>query len=261
MTDDTRLTILSVSLPLPPTPGMCPKAFEPLTLRQNPRRRAVRLKLKSFGGSSSAAAQLSFSFSGSTAILKARADDMDSAECMRLLGELKSVETATCERESVDVTSGSGSYIIQLDEYPLFPHENNIFNHTGNPHLSAFRCNVTATNQGVSSSGAEFEDEDDDDGSTRPLPVCSIEDVVADNLPGYYECSNHGSCSRADGVCSCERGFHGPACDDTRDSSVRFRLEDPLSFYTANLNPTHHPLTSRRTRSCTATMGRFSRAR
>lgn len=194
---------------------MCPKAYEPLSLGQNTRRRTVRLVLDpgSLTDGPAGHSVLSFSFSGSTAMLKARASEMDSAECTRLLGGLKSIASATCDREAMDVTSGAGSYSIRIDDFPLFPHENNIFNHTGNPHLSAFRCNVSAV--------ALQEGEGEEDEGEMRLPTCFLEDVVADNLPGYYECSNHGTCNRADGACSCERGFHGPACDDIRDFAVR----------------------------------------
>lgn len=38
-------------------------------------------------------------------------------------------------------------------------------------------------------------------------------DVTASNLIEYAACSNRGSCSLATGVCSCFRGFDGPACN------------------------------------------------
>lgn len=196
---------------------MCPKAYEPLSLSQNARRRTVRLVLDPVRETEGPAVHsvLAFSFSGSTAMLKARASEMDSAECTRLLGGLKSIDSATCDREAMDVTSGAGSYTIRINDFPLFPHENNIFNHTGNPHLSAFRCNISAV--------LEEGEEEEGEGASQ-TPTCTLEDVVADNLPGYYECGNHGTCNRVDGGCSCERGFHGPACDDTRDFAVRWGL-------------------------------------
>ena len=233
---------------------MCPKAYEPLALPQNTRRRAVRLvlgprddwaRVREGSEGSLQLSLLSFSFSGSTAMLKSNVNEMDGAECTRLLGELKSVDSATCERESMDLASGAGSYLIRINDYPLFPHENNIFNHTGNPPLSAFRCNVTGSVE-------------DGDGEFLP-PVCSIENVVADNLPGYHECSFHGTCNRADGVCSCERGFHGPACDDTSDASVRHLLS--IDAFSSS----HHLIyffnyKMFRTKLCTTTTGPFSPA-
>ena len=30
-------------------------------------------------------------------------------------------------------------------------------------------------------------------------PYCSVDDVIAEDLPGYYECSNHGHCDSVEG--------------------------------------------------------------
>lgn len=111
---------------------------------------------------------------------------------------MPNIENADCVREMSDLETGSGSYLITLTKFPIKPYENNLYFHNGNPSINAFRCNTSM----VESDQAVF---------------CSIEDVIADGVPEYVECANHGMCDSVKGICTCNRGFHGPACDDISD--------------------------------------------
>ena len=38
------------------------------------------------------------------------------------------------------------------------------------------------------------------------------------NIREYSPCSNHGSCDKRTGLCKCDAGWKGHACDDDRDN-------------------------------------------
>lgn len=98
----------------------------------------------------------------------------------------------------------------------MFPQENNLFFHNGNPDINEFRCDVDLLDE-----------------STIVQPYCEVSDVVNSNLPGidsrlnlltipveYLECGNHGKCDFKSGTCVCQHGFHGDACHDISDRMV-----------------------------------------
>jgi len=194
---------------------MCPKAYEPSQLPYKPNRRAVRLITGVVSGE--LAGKFGFAFSGSAVQFAADANSMNGEECTKILEQMSSFGQATCERESA-ADDGTGSYVITIDSFPLAPHENNIFSHTGNPPVSAFKCNMTETfNLGAIS------------------PYCSITDVETEDLPPYMECGGHGTCDSITGDCSCQRGFHGLACDDTTDNADVFTRSHDGPFFTGSL--------------------------
>ena len=205
---------------------LCPKAFDPQLLSEKTSRRQLRLSMVS-GSTVRSDQTFSFSFSGSSVLLNANVQNLDDLACTSALLGLKSISSLYCVREFVDAASGSASYVLRLDEFPLIPHENNVFSHSGAPPLNAFECNATKLETQVVVSGQE----------KQFLPICYLEDIDfdPDRFPIYSECSNHGSCDRATGECSCLLGYHGLACNDTSDRVDRFVYSHNGPFFSAAL--------------------------
>ena len=107
--------------------------------------------------------------SGSSVFLDGYAPNLSNTLCDRSLKDLKSVSQINCKTENIDISTGTGSFIITLESFPLKPYLNNIIYHNGNPPLNLFHCN---------SSKIDTED--------AVSPKCKIEDVVAANLPSKY---------------------------------------------------------------------------
>ena len=122
-------------------------------------------------------------------------------------------------REYFDEDSGTGSFLITIEDYPVQPHENNLFRHDGNPPLSAFRCDMTEVMKGGLSIGA----------------YCLISDANTENIPGYYECSRHGKCDTHTGTCTCERGYRGEACFDVQDDEDIFTQISDGPFFKGSI--------------------------
>ncbi len=180
-----------------------------------PNRRAIRIVTGVVSGELNG--RFGFSFSGSAIQFDANANRMTGEICTQTLKQMKSFGEATCEREVAE-SDGSGSYVITIDSFPVLPHENNIFTHNGNPSISAFRCNMTDTFH----LGAVN-------------PYCSITDVETEDIPPYLECAGHGTCDMVSGSCSCQRGFHGLACDDTADNDDIFTRFHDGPFFTGSI--------------------------
>lgn len=181
---------------------VCPSAFDPVSpilLAENPNRRQVRLETSVLSGKMSGA--IFFTFGGATVPLNADATQLDSNQCTYLLSGLKSVSEVTCERELLDSNTHTGRYLVTLRGFPERPHTNNIISHNGNPGMELFACNSSQVSA-IEAQGA----------------YCEILDVLPSlPLPVYGECANHGTCNRLTGVCACEYGFKGLACNDIRD--------------------------------------------
>lgn len=195
---------------------MCPKAYDPLTVDDRPNRRKIRLVTSLMEGNMYG--QIEFTFGKSTVKFNADSNLFSSEVCEQTLKQLNSVIGAKCVRESVQ-PNGAGTYLITLPDYPLYPTENNFFSHNGNPALTSFYCNTSTANM--------FE-------ATAMPPVCEIFDADEESdgeFPDYAECSRHGSCNVYSGVCSCERGFYGPACSDTTDDKDKVVHEHDGPFY------------------------------
>jgi hypothetical protein len=114
--------------------------------------------------------QLELYLAGSTVTVDANAKKFTSELCQKTIRGLKSVSDITCVREDFDENSQVGSYLFTLNKYPMAPFMNNLMSHTGNPPLSAFRCNTSLV------------DKEEAQGA-----LCVFEDVVTENLPREYQ--------------------------------------------------------------------------
>ncbi len=86
--------------------------------------------------------------------------------CTETFSQLKGIEQLSCQREYVNDATFI-SYIITIDKFSIFPFENNINFHNGNPDVSSFSCQV------------EFPENYEVEGG-----YCEITDEQTENLPG-----------------------------------------------------------------------------
>ena len=178
----------------------CPYAFEPLALERSNARRTIRLKTEVEGGVMTG--RLALTFAGSTVIFEANAAKVDSTVCQSAMSQLKSIAEVRCERQALQAATGTGTYLITLQQYPEKPHFNNLVSHKGNPPMSLFYCNTTLVDLEEASS-----------------PRCFLEDVpVLGDMPQYLECAGHGDCDTYKGQCACKTGtttISNPSSDHT----------------------------------------------
>ncbi len=167
---------------------ICPKAYDPIQKQTMMARRTVRLSTGLLSGEMNG--RFSFSFSGSSISLDANANRLSSDVCTGQFTQLRSASDVNCEREEYDEATGTGEYLITINEYPIMPHENNVFFHSGNPPISAFKCNMTDAH-GLGAVG----------------PFCSITDEVTSGIPEYKECGGHGQCDRIEGTSSTQKNM------------------------------------------------------
>jgi len=145
--------------------GMCPKSFDPYTLDERKGRRQIRLTTAHQGGKMYGS--IIFDLGGSEIQLKANSNMLTTQQCTEDFKRLKTASEVSCTRETFDAEEGTGSYLITFKKWPLYPAENNIFTHIGNPQLENFFCNTTKI-----------------DKEEAKNPTCTIEDTVTEDLPG-----------------------------------------------------------------------------
>ena len=66
-----------------------------------------------------------------------------------------------CTIDTIDETTMSQIFTIELVAFPESPYENNVYNHNGNPPLSYFKCDTFKLDREISTD-----------------PYCDIDDVV-----------------------------------------------------------------------------------
>lgn len=139
---------------------ICPKADDPLTKNQG--FREIRLTTSAVSGEMSGV--VGFFFHGEQTFFDANGTRFDGKACTKAVTRLPNVAEATCVRENVTETNAA-SYVITFYSWPLIPHQNNLYEHDGNPPLSAFSCDISQVEGAV---GAE----------------CLMSDVTSKNVRG-----------------------------------------------------------------------------
>lgn len=139
---------------------MCPKGDDPFTTFNDYHTITI---------TTSATAPLSgefkFIFQGEYFYFPSNASQFDDEDCSLAFNSLPNIESATCVRGVVDPTKFTTQYTIKIHEFPLFPYENNIYSHDGNPSLGAYECDLSHITSGNS-------------------PTCSIQIISTGTLPG-----------------------------------------------------------------------------
>lgn len=144
--------------------------------------------------------KLKLTFASESIFLNADALSLSSEACTSAVKQFHGVGDVSCVRDYLDSSGLIGSYVITFNSWSLLPHENNLFNHSGNPPIDVFKCDVSRV-----------------DDFNAKKPYCEVTDVVTEDLPEYATCGKHGECDIRTGQCICERGFYGVACSDTTD--------------------------------------------
>mgnify|MGYP000229642973 CR=1 FL=1 len=121
--------------------------------------------------------------------------NQDGVDCdADIIDQFDNINLATCA-----TTAGAGggaTYLIELQEYPSQPKQNNLFYHDGDVTDSDFFCNV----ERLETDGA-------DPGQCNVTTVNPDDDIYE-----YAYCGNSGVCDFSDGICDCFDGFTGVAC-------------------------------------------------
>jgi len=131
---------------------------------------------------------------------------------------LANVGAVTCTKAGQDASLGA-NYTVTFSDFPITPHENNVFSHTGNPPLSAFGCDISelASVTGVTD------------------PFCKIYDKVTTGIKEYQMCSKRGLCDQATGLCTCFSGFEGINCARNVQTSASYATTtDVMLLYATN---------------------------
>jgi len=113
--------------------------------------------------------QIIFSLGLSSVTIPSNSNQFNQEECNFYFKSLKSASGIDCVRETFNASSGTGSYLLTINSFPILPQENNFFHHNGNPDIANFKCNVSRV-----------------DNEFAMSPYCSVDDVVNDDLPGTF---------------------------------------------------------------------------
>ncbi|CAM9637241.1 unnamed protein product, partial [Phaeothamnion confervicola] len=169
------------------TKRMCPKGDDPLTIGQNERSVVVDVSSSTrFNGT------MRITFNGETTQLEAGDSfgDFDASDCEAAFESLANVYDVDCAAVSA---SHGVALTVTFVSWPVFPHENNLFYHTGNPDITAFTCDIS--------------------GLTNSSDLaCTITDDEADDIEEYDFCSRRGTCNFNTGLCGCRDGWTGANC-------------------------------------------------
>jgi hypothetical protein len=125
---------------------MCPKGDDPFTTFSD----YHTVKITTYSSLDPLAGEFKFIFQGEYFYFPANATEFGDEECQAAVESLPNIESASCTRGAVDSVTYSTEYTIQVQEFPLFPYENNIYFHDGNPSADSYQCETTHLTGGTS---------------------------------------------------------------------------------------------------------------
>lgn len=140
---------------------LCPKGDDPLT--SNTDFRTIQFTTSAAAGSLDGS--FKFVFEGEYFYFPADASAFDSADCKESFEGLQNVKEVICTRSAVDANNGA-TYTVIFKAFPLFPYQNNIYKHDGDPLLSSFQCENEKVTAGTS-------------------PLCMLSDMTSSDFPGF----------------------------------------------------------------------------
>jgi len=194
---------------------LCPKSDDPLT---TPKKNYRVISLTTASAKGVLDGVINISFNGEdVAGVPANGEKLTPELLAAKLQTLPNIETVEVSRTSVIDEFGGTTYQITFIKFPIFPHENNIYTHDGNPSLDSFSCDESRMGTDVYS------------------PQCIFKNVQSTNVVEYTTCSNHGTCSERLGECKCDPGWKGRACDDNKDGGDVEALVSDGPFFTGNV--------------------------
>jgi len=177
--------------------SVCPRGDDPLTLNQN-----IREVLLTVTSATYAYGVLGIEFHGETIWISL--SDPSSKNCTETFRAAKDVfgqVVCTFTRRGNEVQL----YNIKFVKWPLYPKENNLYFHNGNPKVTDFLCDITLAKADI---------------------TCGFTDVQASNIVEHLPCSNRGICDSSSGRCNCYDGYNGPACN-----SLAYLQNKPVSVF------------------------------
>ena len=164
---------------------MCPKGDDPVTLNQQTRKIMISIQ-----SPTSLTGNIGIRFQGQTTFLDLSYPSAH--DCKTSFETGAKYSDIECQFNEV-VSNKIYNYTIEFIEWPLFPQENNLYSHDGNPLIGEFYCDISQE-------------------GTSQDATCIFSDVVNTNLREYRYCGDRGICDYEYGVCSCVQGYSGPAC-------------------------------------------------
>lgn len=137
-----------------------------MTIGHNESRRTLRLAIGRESGPLNG--KLKLQFHDDVVTLESDPSVVYLNDCSKAFSSFKGISKATCKAEQEWSSEAlSYSYLVTIHEWSLYPQENNIFFHNGNPDINEFSCDVSLLDE-----------------LTIDKPYCEITDVVNSNLPG-----------------------------------------------------------------------------
>eukprot|EP01031_Cornospumella_fuschlensis_P027953 gene27953-33756_t len=192
---------------------MCPKGDDPLTINQNSR--AISFLVGTEHGPLMGA--IGLRFQGTDHYLSL--SNYTSKDCSADLSFIGKFGLVSCTSNYVSLRRRS--FDISFLSWPVYPKENNLFAHSGNPALADFTCTVAQATKGT---------------------FCVFRDVVVDNIREYKYCSNRGHCDFSTGRCDCTAGFGGVVCSN-RTTAIYTPGASALPGLTLNADSTTYVAT------------------
>jgi hypothetical protein len=142
---------------------MCPKGDDPWTTSTDYHTITVATSASSSGDP--LAGEFKFIFQGEYFYFPADPSEFDDETCTAAVTALANVAQASCTRGTIDAVTLGCQYTIQLQQFPIFPYQNNIYSHEGNPSIDSYQCDTTHITAGTS-------------------PTCEIQSTSTGTLPG-----------------------------------------------------------------------------
>ena len=140
--------------------GMCPKGDDPLTTYTDFRSIIIRVGTQSAGITGG-----TFKFTFHDESISIPGTGWTEEQCKATFESLPNVDTVRCSVEFSISQHGGFTTVVAFEKFPVNPHQNNIYNHDGDPPLSAFACDTSQV-------------------LTVGRVTCTIDDVVTGILPG-----------------------------------------------------------------------------
>uniref|UniRef100_H3GVT0 EGF-like domain-containing protein n=1 Tax=Phytophthora ramorum TaxID=164328 RepID=H3GVT0_PHYRM len=195
---------------------MCPYGTNPTSSQQEEKK--IRLRIATSGGASITGGALAVTFHAHTVEFEMPLEQVTSEACTTIFRRFQNLGDLACERVAFDRPS-TATFEITLRSFPTFPIMNNLYYHDGNPPASEFWCDAASAQLSSPSGSVQ----------------CVFEDVSDANVKSYEECSGHGDCNSATGICACNEGFYGDHCGNNRDDEDILNAPARGPFFKGNV--------------------------
>lgn len=141
---------------------MCPKGDDPFTTYTD----YFSITITTTASFGTLKGLFHFTFQGESFYFNANASAFDDTDCKDSFEGLANVKTVSCTRGTINAYLGT-QYVVQFQEFPTHPYQNNIYTHDGSPTLNSFQCytdRITSSNS----------------------PSCTIGLVATASIPGLF---------------------------------------------------------------------------